>query len=264
MAEKEKGKETPPAEVEAPEVETPTPEEQMETLRTQLTEANTAKEQALALAAEKEKGFKSVQRQLSAKKVIPPSSTPQAQATQELISAIESQVREAGDTMSPTTQAKLNAARQQLATIEQQAAFERQDAVTAGVADDLRNDLIEVGIDPDDSKCDGVWDAIQIAKMSDGNFDSAKKRASRIIKSAKPEEKKEPEPTEEQVQVAARKILEKEGKLKTHDGTPSGGGAKTYKSEEVLKTLDNATMTPQEIHAQVVELEKAAREGRIK
>ena len=201
-----------------------TSEEQMEALKTQLGEANEATKQAQALAEEKEKGFKSLQRQLSEKKVIPQSSLPQAQATQELISAIENQVREAGDTMSPTTQAKLNAARQQLAAIEQQAAYEKQAAITLGVAADLRNELIDADIDPDDSKCDGVWDAIQIAKMSDGNFDNAKKRTSRIIKNIKKEEPKKEEPSDDAVQVAARKILEKEGKLKTHEGTISGGG----------------------------------------
>ncbi len=210
-----------------------TPEEQMEALKTQLGEANEATKQAQALAEEKEKGFKSLQRQLSEKKVIPQSSLPQAQATQELISAIENQVREAGDTMSPTTQAKLNAARQQLAAIEQQAAYEKQDAITLGVAADLRNELIDAGIDPDGSKCDGVWDAIQIAKMSDGNFDNAKKRTSRIIKNIKKEEPKKEEPSDDAVQVAARKILEKEGKLKTHDGGPSGAGSRVYSPEQL-------------------------------
>lgn len=222
MAEKEEGKVTEP-EVKEP---TLTPEEQMEAMKTQLAEANTAKEQALALAEEKEKGFKSVQRQLSAKKTtVPQSTSPQVQATQELISAMETQAREAGD-MTPATQARLNAARQQLATAEQQAAYERQDAVTTGVTNDLRNDLIEVGIDPDSVQCDGVWDAIQIASMSDGKFDSAKKRASRIIEGTKkPAEKKEDAELPEddpRVQTAARKLFEKSPAFKTHDGSPSG------------------------------------------
>ncbi|KKN11724.1 hypothetical protein LCGC14_1023520, partial [marine sediment metagenome] len=147
-----------------------------------------------------------------------------------------------------------------------QAQWERQDAVTTGVVNDLRNDFIEAGIDPDSAQCDAVWDAIRLAKIDDGNFDSAKSRATRIVKSAKPKEKVEvkPEDEEKRIEAKALEILKKTPGWKNHEGAPSGGGAKTYKSEEVLKTLDNATMTPQEIHTQVVELEKAAMEGRIK
>ncbi|KKN25866.1 hypothetical protein LCGC14_0880530, partial [marine sediment metagenome] len=149
--EKEKG--TEPTKEPEP---TPTLEEQIEALTTQVTEATERATVAEATAEEKTQGFKSIQRQLSEKqKTVPQNSSAQAQATQELISAMEAQAREDG-TMTPTTQAKLTTARQHLATVEQQALYERQDAVTAGVKNDLRNDFIEAGIDPDDSKCDGV------------------------------------------------------------------------------------------------------------
>jgi len=228
MAEKEEGKETEPQLEPEP---TLTPEEQMEALTTQVAEANAAKEKAEALAEEKEKGFKRLQRQLSEKKKATPqvSTSGTARAIQASIDAIEEQAREAGE-ISPTTQAKLNAARQQLAMMEQQAAYERQDAITDGVIADLRNEFEEAGVDPDSPQCDGVWDSVKIAKMSDGNFDTAKSRASRIIKSAEPKkEEKKAEPESEEldindpkVQVGLRKLLEKEGKLKTHEGSPSG------------------------------------------
>ena len=169
---------------------TPTPEEQMEALKTQLAEATERATTAEATAEEKTQGFKSIQRQLSEKqKTIPQNSSAQAQATQEVINAMEAQLREAGD-ISPATQAKLTTARQHLASAEQQAQWERQDAVTTGVVNDLRNDFIEAGIDPDSAQCDAVWDAIRLAKIDDGNFDSAKSRATRVIKSVKPKEVK--------------------------------------------------------------------------
>jgi len=62
------------------------------------------------------------------------------------------------------------------------------------------------------------------------------------------------------------RILPKKGEettLKPDSGKTIGGG-KTYKSEEVLKTLDPSKMTPQEISDQVKELAKAQEEGRIK
>ncbi len=51
--------------------------------------------------------------------------------------------------------------------------------------------------------------------------------------------------------------------LKVDSGKTSGGG-RTYKSEEILETLDPSKMTPQEISTQVAELAKAQGEGRIK
>lgn len=230
MAEKVEGKETPPVEVETPKVETLTPEEQMEAYKTQLTEANEATKQAQALAEEKEKGFKRLQRQLSEKKKATPqaSTSGTARALQEMIGAIEAQAGEVGE-LSPVTQSKLNAARQQLAGLEQQAVYERQEAVTNQYRDSFIAKIEATGLDPDDEKFDRVWNIFDRAEDRKGvpGFEQAEKRLDRILKSAEPkkeEPKKEPELAEddERVQVAARKLLEKEGKLKTHEGTPSG------------------------------------------
>lgn len=228
MAGKEKGKETKPEEVEIPKVETLTPEEQMEAIKTQLTEAEERATTAEAKAEEKEKGFKSVQRQLSEQKLAPPktSTSGTAQALQEVIGALEAQAAEVGE-LTPTTQAKLNAARQTLAIVERDAVFERQETVTSGVIADLRNKFEAIGEDPDDPKFDSIWDAVQIAKLSDGNFDRAKGRAERILRVVKPPEDKKPEEpklTDEQKEKVARKWKEEHGELKTHEGIPSGTG----------------------------------------
>jgi len=62
------------------------------------------------------------------------------------------------------------------------------------------------------------------------------------------------------------KSLPKKGEAKTltPDSGKTSGGGKTYKSEEILKTLDPSTMTPQQISEKVKELAEAEREGRIK
>ena len=62
------------------------------------------------------------------------------------------------------------------------------------------------------------------------------------------------------------KELPKKGEtapLRPDSGKTIGGG-KTYKVGDVHKTLDPRTMTPKQIHEQMLEIEKATREGRIK
>jgi len=170
----------------------------------------------------------------------PKSSRGMADALKSTIGVLESQVSEMGE-VSPATRTKLAETKQHLANLEQQAAYERQEAITSGVKADLRKELDEAGIDPDSIQCDGIWDAIQIADMSDGNFDGAKGRATRVIKSAKSkEEKKAVKPEEEElseddprVQKALLKAMEKNPAFKTHDGTPSGAGGGKLTVEQV-------------------------------
>ena len=246
MAEIEEEKGT---EVEEP---TLTLEEQMEAIKTQLAEANERATAAEARAEEKEEGFKTLQRRLSKQKPIPQVSTSgTTQALHEMIGALEAQARETGE-LSPATQAKLNAARQQMAMAEQQAAYERQDVITNGVIADLRDELEEAGIDPDSPQCDGIWDSIKIAKASDGDrgasgyFETAKNRASRIIKSAEPKkEKVEPELDEDdpRVQAAALKLFKKNPAFKTHEGTPSGASGS---DDEFLKRFNTGELNSPE------------------
>jgi len=66
------------------------------------------------------------------------------------------------------------------------------------------------------------------------------------------------------MEALAKQLSGKEIKTLKPDRSKTIGGAKTYKREEILPTLDIANMTPQEIHERVLELEKAEREGRIK
>lgn len=69
----------------------------------------------------------------------------------------------------------------------------------------------------------------------------------------------------EAMEELAKSLPQKgETKTLTPDSGKTIGGGKTYKSEEILKTLDPSTMTPQQISEQVKELAKAAEEGRIK
>ena len=246
MAEKVKEQET---EVEEP---TPTPEEQMESLKTQLAEATEKATTAEAVAEEKTKGFKRIQRQLSEKqKIVPRASTSgTAQALQEVISAMEAQASEAGE-MNLATQTKLTLARQHLATVERQAAYEKEDAITAEVTVDLRNELIEAGVDPDSAQCDTVWDAVRIARMDNGNFDSAKSRSGRIIKNAKPKEdtvEVKPEDEEKRINdladAKALEILKKTPGFKTHEGVPSGSTG-TFNIVD-LKGKDLTSLTKKE------------------
>lgn len=62
------------------------------------------------------------------------------------------------------------------------------------------------------------------------------------------------------------KDLPKKGEAKTltPDSGKTIGGGQTYKSEEILKTLDPSKMSPKEISDQVKKLREAAEEGRIK
>lgn len=122
----------------------------------------------------------------------------------------------------------------------------------------------EAGQDLEDGQFDTVRDAFEIATGT-GKFEEAHRRFDRILKKVKPEgkETKKVELTDEEREEIARSYLEKAGKLKSDTGGPSGG-EKTYKGEEVLETLDPSSMTPQQIHEQVLELLKAEKEGRIK
>lgn len=177
-------------------------------------------------------------------KVVPKVSTSgTAQALQEMIGAIEAQAREVGGEISSATQVKLNAARQQLAMVERDAVFEKQEVVTNQVIVDLRSKCEDAGEDPDDPKFDSVWDAIQIAKLSDGNFDRAKSRTDRILKQVKPPEDKkgaepkEPELTDEQTERVVRKWKDKHGELQTHEGAPSGASGS---DDEFIKKFSTA------------------------
>jgi len=175
----------------------------------------------------------------------PKSSQGMADALKSTIGVLESQVSEMGE-VSPATRARLAETKQHLANLEQQASYERQEAITSGVKADLRRELDEAGIDPDSIQCDGIWDAIQIANMSDGNFDGAKGRTARIIKSAKPEEdKKEVKPEEELsedhpiVQRALLKAMGKNPAFKIHEGRPTGAGTRSFTRDQIREITES-------------------------
>ena len=228
MAEKEKGKETEP-EI-APEVEaeqTLTPEEQVEAIKTQLAEAEERAIAAEAKAEEKDKGFRTIQQQLSKKTATPSVATSgTARALQEMIGAIEAQASEEVGGITPATQAKLNAARQQLVAVEQQAVYERQEAITSDFRNNFNAKIEAAGLDPDDDKFDRFWTMVERAedKLGVPGFEKADKRLDRILETTKPSEEKKAEPklTPEQEEKIARRWKEKHGELETHEGTPSG------------------------------------------
>ncbi len=154
---------------------------------------------------------------------------------------------------------------------EQQAQWERQDGLTAAATNDLRNDFIEAGIDPDSAQCDAVWDAIRLAKIDDGNFDSAKSRATRVIKSVKPKEVKaevkledEEKRISDMAEAKALEILKKTPGWKSHDGEPSGGSRQNYTMAEFrARETEIRSLPSGERAAARKELKNAFNEGRV-
>ena len=73
-----------------------------------------------------------------------------------------------------------------------------------------------------------------------------------------------PKPTEEQVQVAARKLLEKTPGFKTHEGEPSGGSRQNYTMAEFrARETEIRSLPSGERAAARKELKNAFNEGRV-
>lgn len=188
-----------------------------------------------------------------------------------ILDEIERQGREYGEG-DTNAQARIASLRNQLAQEEakqmQAKQVQYQENFSKQEREKLDKVITEAGLDPSDDMFTDVDEAFLMAKnyLGPEGFEIAHRKLTRILKNAKPPVKsKETEDKHKaEVDEAAREELEKRGLLKAPPGGPSGGAGKTYKSEEMLKTLDPSTMTPQEISQQVKELAKAEREGRIK
>ena len=249
MAEKETGKETEP-EV-TPEVEpepTLTSEDQTEELKTQLAIEKTAREKAEALATEKEKGFKRIQRQLStSKKVTPRTPTSgTAQTIQGVIDVLEAQAAEVGD-IPPATQAKISGLRQQLAMAEQQAVYEKQEAITSDFRERGIAKIEAAGFSPDDERFDRYQTMLDRAedKLGVPGFERAEQRLDHILETAKPKvETKEEKP---------KPKLPPNDELKA-----SRGSTRVYTRAEIKN------MPMKQYEAERDQIEQAYKEDRIK
>ena len=135
----------------------------------------------------------------------------------------------------------------------------------------LEDKLTEAGLSLDDDRLEEVRDAFEDAAEVTGKFDRAHRKLEKVLKTIKPKEEKTVKKgvkledlSDEEREEIKRQIMEKEGLLKSDKSLPSGGGEPIFKAADIPKLLDPSKMTPAEISAKLAELERAAKEGRIK
>ncbi len=98
-------------------------------------------------------------------------------------------------------------------------ALARMEQVTGEAREKIEQKIKDAGFELDDDAFDAVWLQFKYNAFADGKFEEAEaKLDKKLSKMKKPA--KEPKPQD--VEEAARKILEEQGKLKTETGLPSG------------------------------------------
>ncbi len=240
--EPEKGTET--------EQKTPTPEEQLVTLQAELDKERGERTKLVQFAEEKEKGFKSLQRELSErdKKLSSFSALhEEIQATREdqkLLAAYVASL--AGRTEDDFEQAKGNkdALLKQLEEKEKQRTVVKQQKELQERAESIRQRVESLGYTPDTEEYHEIRNLVR-----NGDFEYAELKVKKIeekrnVGNKEPETKPESKETEEQrierlAKAMYQKMLEDKGLLTSDAGTPSQGvssyaeAAKKYAAGEI-------------------------------
>ena len=194
------------------------------------------KEEVAALLLEKEKAYKGLQGVISNKdkqidelrrrETVPaPNKTMNA-----MLELLEKD--EGGYSEDPIRQAKIKALKEQLTREEQ---LQAQENYIRTEKEKLNQKIRDAGFDPDDDAFLEVNDAFDLSTY-DGKFERAYKRADKVLKNLKPtpqsKEIKEIKP--EDIEEAARKLLEEKGMLVSETGKPSASGGSFMEFEKAF------------------------------
>lgn len=235
---------------------TPTQKEDVETLKAELAKTK-------ALAEEKEKGFKTLQREIAKLKRQP--QTEQSPVTKSIVNELDN-LSKSTYSDDPAAQARISVLKNQLADEERKALVSRQQAQIDTKREELYDQLREAGLDPTDESItadlenaldDEMW-------MGDGSFKRADRQLKKILKNVKPSEVKEkvdtkkPETEAQLRERIEREVLEKHGLLKPEKANPSSVHGRTWSREEIRN------MSPEDYVQNRKDIEEARQAGRIK
>lgn len=268
MAEEE-GKETNP-EQESVEEQTLTVEEQLKTL-----EAEVGKHKAFA--DEKDKGFKSIQQELSKAK----NKLQHLEGEKSELSSLSAKLEVLGGIVSEYLERQGEASLEEMPPTKRIDLSKRfQEAGEKAIAkDEMARAKIE--IEPRQHRAEALGIPLTDQRIrfveyltTTGQYDEADKALDALEAELKePKKEEEPEMTEEEktekykkdVEEVARKMLEEQGLLKTETGIPSGGGTKkTYKLSELADVEEEISKLPIEQRKLArKDLKDAFKEGRI-
>ncbi len=96
----------------------------------------------------------------------------------------------------------------------------------------MQEQIVSAGFNPEDEQFEGVFDLFETAALS-GRFERAEEKLKRTLIKLKPEPSKveNPQTREQEIQEAARKMLEDKGQLVSETSIPSGANRVWSKSE---------------------------------
>jgi len=205
---------------ETTELQTPTPEQQLEEMKVEL-----AKYQSVA--EEKDKGFKKLQQQLS-----------EEQTKLRRQGDVQGEIASLRDLMKLVVASATNETEESLAEPERKQDLLKKfdEEQKRRTEDNQRHQLIEtldgyrkriesLGFTEEDEE---YWEIHDLAVQGNLKRADIKLKKMEVVKKETPK----PEPTEEQIEEAARKQLEVKGLLKTETGMPSASGLSFRDFEE--------------------------------